>query len=95
MIINSWKLFGRRREEQGNDIDKMANIIPIAIKDDLFGFMKRDRLPLYVLKTAEYDMYLCVCSYFELLTYTKLFEQTRVTSCSAFHSQQSLFNLIQ
>lgn len=57
MIINSWKLFGRRREEQGNDIDKMANIIPIAIKDDLFGFMKRDRLPLYVLKTAEYDVF--------------------------------------
>lgn len=57
MIINSWKLFDRRREEQGNDIDKMANIIPIAIKDDLFGFMKRDRLPLYVLKTAEYDVF--------------------------------------
>ena len=35
----------------------MANIIPIAIKDDLFGFMKRDRLPLYVLKTAEYDVF--------------------------------------
>lgn len=26
VIVNSWKLFGQRREKQRNDVDKMANI---------------------------------------------------------------------